>query len=189
MIIALAGRRIDAENAKQPAFPLENAPLVRQLMRELFERERPDVLICSAACGADLVALDLARELGIASRIVLPYDVAQFRATSVVDRPGDWGRLFDEIVRDREDRELINLELPSGSDETFAATNRAIIEQSQNAAKHAPPAIAVLAWEGKPREGFDLTYDFAELAHRTGMPVREIPTLFEEIQADAADAL
>src|SRR5689334_16384562 len=97
-IIALAGRRIDTPDTDPPRFPLGGVPLVRRRLAELFRVERATALVCSAACGADLVALEEAERLGIRRRIVLPFPPERFRETSVVDRPGDWGSAFDRLV-------------------------------------------------------------------------------------------
>ena len=48
------------------------------------------VLVCSAACGADLIALQAAGRVSLRRRIVLPFEPSRFRDSSVVDRPGDW---------------------------------------------------------------------------------------------------
>src|SRR5438552_4042532 len=94
IIVALAGRRIDAEGA--PArFPLDQAPRVRERLDALLLELRPAALVCSAACGADLLALEAAAALNIPARIVLPFEPGRFRTSSVVDRPGDWGPRFD----------------------------------------------------------------------------------------------
>src|SRR4051794_31463752 len=98
-VVALAGRRPDPPDAPQPRFPLANVPRVREELGALL---RPGVhaLVCSAACGADLLALQAAGEAGIDRHVVLPFDAGTFRATSVADRPGDWGPLYDEVVAD-----------------------------------------------------------------------------------------
>ena len=56
------------------------------------------VVVSSAACGADLLALEQAGGLGLRRRVVIPFDRERFRAGSVVDRPGDWGGLYDSIL-------------------------------------------------------------------------------------------
>src|SRR5690242_3473732 len=96
--IALAGRRIDPPDGELPRFPLATVPLVLDRLRALFVERGADTLVCSAACGADLVALDVSGALGMRRRVVLPFDAAKFRETSVTDRPGDWGPLYDRIV-------------------------------------------------------------------------------------------
>src|SRR5450432_2011251 len=93
MIIALAGRRVDPVHAKQQRFPAasKNVEIVRERIRIILQTEGATVLVSSAACGADLLALSEAGALGLRRRVVLPYDRKEFRATSVTDRPGEWG--------------------------------------------------------------------------------------------------
>src|SRR5689334_8703170 len=97
-VVALAGRRVDAANADEQRFPLENVRLVRRRVAETLASERAAALVCSAACGADLVALEEAERLGLRRRIVLPFPPDPFRRRSVVDRPGEWGEVFDHLI-------------------------------------------------------------------------------------------
>ena len=75
-----------------------HVPLVRRRIVDLLAEEHTEALVCSAACGADLIALEEAERLGLRRRIVLPFSPRQFRETSVTDRPGDWGPFFDRLV-------------------------------------------------------------------------------------------
>src|SRR5262245_52110419 len=65
MVVALAGRRIDAPRAAMPRFPLERRSAVRRRIRVQLELLGADVLVSSAACGADLLAQDIAGKLGL----------------------------------------------------------------------------------------------------------------------------
>src|ERR1700674_843044 len=98
MVFAIAGRRIDAPDSDTPRFPLRNVGLVSKRVRALLEARKPTALVSSAACGADLIALEQASELGIKYRVILPFDPDRFRITSVVDRPGDWGPVYDRLI-------------------------------------------------------------------------------------------
>lgn len=95
-VVALAGRRIDAVDTHPSRFPLEAIPTRR--LANLLARECAVALVCSAAYGADLLALEEAERLGLRRRIVVPFPPDRFRQTSVIDRPGDWGRVFDRLV-------------------------------------------------------------------------------------------
>jgi hypothetical protein len=175
-VAALAGRRIDAPNAKEPRFPLENVPGVRLAISELLEKERVAFLICSAACGADLLALDVAIEAGVDCRVILPFDMEHFRQTSVIDRPGDWQKLFDPIVAALErNGGLVVLDGDPNVDSSYRRANEVIIEEAL-AASDTPPR-AILVWEGRPRDEGDVTAQFQKLAAAAGMPERTIPTL------------
>jgi hypothetical protein len=92
MVIALAGRRIDAAGTKTPRFPLQNAETVRTRCRHFLQNRGAAALVCSAACGADLIALSEARQLAVRRRVVLPFGRNRFRQTSVVAVPATGAR-------------------------------------------------------------------------------------------------
>lgn len=98
-VVALAGRRVGAPDARQVRFPPRNAPMVEDGVRNCFEKG-VRVLVCSAASGADLLALGVASEMGIRRRVLLPFARALFRETSVADRPGDWGERYDRVLNE-----------------------------------------------------------------------------------------
>jgi hypothetical protein len=116
-VVALAGRRIDAVDTHPSRFPLEAIPTRR--LAKLLARECAAVaLVCSAASGADLLALEEAERLGLRRHIVLPFPPDRFRQTSVIDRPGDWGRVFDRLVSaSQEAGDLLVLSGDAGAEE------------------------------------------------------------------------
>src|SRR4051794_28518277 len=99
-VLALAGRRIDPSDSAGRHFPLQNVAAVAKRLRASFLSLELGTLVCSAANGADLTALRVARQLGMQRRIVLPFGVSRFRSVSVIDRPGGelWGWLYDDLV-------------------------------------------------------------------------------------------
>ena len=170
--IALAGRRIDPPDAETPRFPLANVPLVRDRLRALFVERGAGTLVCSAACGADLVALEVAEALGMRRRVVLPFDATKFRETSVTDRPGDWGPIFDRLVEAAlRVGDLVVLEDAGEGGAAYAAANTRIIEE---AAAMPGARSAVIVWEGRPRGDDDATAEFADEARRSGLNVEEV---------------
>jgi hypothetical protein len=177
MIIALAGRRVDSPEAKDTRFPLLNVGIVRERVRALLQ-ENAAALVSSAACGADLIALSEAGKLGLRRRVVLPFERPRFRETSVTDRPGDWGPLFDEVLDTVEAAGDLVVLRAGSDDEAYALANRAILDESLALAKTAhQPVRAVLVWDGKSRGDHDLTEDFGVEARKRGMPVTDVPTI------------
>lgn len=177
MIIALAGRRVDSPEAKDTRFPLLNVGIVRERVRALLQ-ENAAALVSSAACGADLIALSEAGKLGLRRRVVLPFERPRFRETSVTDRPGDWGPLFDEVLDAVEAAGDLVVLRAGSDDEAYALANRAILDESLALAKTAhQPVRAVLVWDGKSRGDHDLTEDFGVEARKRGMPVTDVPTI------------
>ena len=67
-------------------------------METLLSENGVTALATSAACGADLIGLSEAGKLGIRRRVVLPFSREKFRAESVIDRPGEWGHLYDMVL-------------------------------------------------------------------------------------------
>jgi hypothetical protein len=189
-VMALAGRRVDPPDQPVPRFPLANVSVVSARVHTFLERRRPAALVCSAACGADLLALDAAGALGLRRRIVLPFDRAVFRRSSVVDRPGDWGPLYDRVIEEVEAAgDLVVLDCAPDGEFAYERTNERILEEALSLAHIAtdgphqtgsiPPdkAVALIVWEGRSRGEGDLTEQFAALARGRGMTVEEILTV------------
>ena len=177
-VVALAGRRVDAPGASDIRFPSRNAAMVEGKLRECLQKG-VRVLVCSAACGSDLLALGVASELGIRRRVVLPFARAIFREKSVVDRPGDWGERYDRALDEVEEQHDLVILGPSKSDaDAFAATNEAIIQEALEIAQHEGTfAQALVVWNGQSRGSTDHTAQFLDQARGKGMPVLEVQTL------------
>jgi len=175
VVAALAGRRIDLPASKDFRFPIENIARVRRDLKRLFAKEDVGMLVCSAACGADLIALDIARKRGIRARIILPFSPERFRQSSVVDRPGDWGTLFDEVIESTPASDVIVLQSESQPDDAYEAVTQEIILQAAMAASPVA-AIAIAVWEGNARQETDATASFLRHAKQAGMVERIIRT-------------
>jgi len=177
MIIALAGRRVDAAEAKDQRFPIQNVDLVRERISTLLQTEGAIALVGSAACGADLLAMSEAGKLGLGRRVVLPFDRKKFRITSVIDRPGDWGALYDKLL-DEVVKSGDLLVIPEKSeDEAYTDVNHAIVDEAlalRQSLGH--PVIGVLVWDGKSRGEQDFTQEFGVYARTKGITVVEIMT-------------
>jgi hypothetical protein len=177
-IVAVAGRRVDPVDADTERFPLRNRDRVRDALASRLSAVRPAALVTSAACGTDLLALEVAGGLGIRRRVVLPFGVDRFRKQSVTDRPGDWGPLFDIVVADVRAREdLVILAGLTDGDEAYEQTNLAILTEGDALAAAANAArVALIAWEGGTRGEDDLTDQFRKEAVSRGWSLEEVPT-------------
>ncbi len=182
MIVVLAGRRIDAKKTQTSRFPLKNRDKVRDCIREKLIEHQATALVCSGACGADLLALEVAGKLGLKRRMVLPFDSNRFRETSVTDRPGDWGYLFDKIVSDVEAiGDLVNLKRTDEGEAAFTATNEVIFQEAlalaqSNFDRDSPNILALIVWDKKPKDEQDITAFFKQRAENSGFLIDEIAT-------------
>lgn len=180
IVVALAGRRVDAGNALA-RFPAKRVPIVRDRVYAFLIERKAAAIVCSAACGADLLALSAAGELGLRRRVVLPFAPERFRETSVIDRGRDWGSAYDRVIGTvSAANDLVVLENTGEGTESYARTNLAILDEAQFlAARTGTPqtVLAAIVWDGAVRGPNDLTALFEAEARARGLDVFEIPTL------------
>ncbi len=150
------------------------------------------MLVCSAACGADLLALDVAGDLGIEREVVLPFDSASFREVSVVDRPGHWEELYDRIIEEVSREEaLVVLERDGDDGKAFAAASAEILRRAEHLAgaggkeggelSDADSGVLVVAvWEGEPREEGDMTLEMVQGAQARGFESVHVSTRYPD---------
>jgi hypothetical protein len=179
-VAAVAGRRIDAPNTSASSFAPGAIGRVMAEVKRLFARHNVEAVVASAACGADIVALEAARARGIRIRIVLPFSSARFRQTSVIDRGEEWGPRYDALIEDAKRLgDLVVLEQGNQDDDNaaYGAATARIIQEAlalSHAASAKPLAIAI--WDERPRETNDATKDFLDQASRAGFDCQSIST-------------
>lgn len=172
-VAALAGRRIDAEGANERRFPLERTDAVRAALGRLLDEAKVETLVCSAACGADLLALEEAGNRGVRRRVVLPFDRGRFRESSVVDRPGPWGPMFDKVIAEvMAAGDLVTLDDVPSDAAYEAATQKIIAEALELASNQSPiqlgQPLAIIIWEEASRGPGDITESFRRQAVEKG---------------------
>lgn len=184
MIVAVAGRRIDAPGAQPPRFPLARRAQVRRSITAALRRMGATAVVSSAACGADLLTLEAARALGLRRRIILPYRAEWFLEDSVTDRPGRWKTLYESLIAEaRASGDLVTLRFARGSDDAFRAANETILSEAQRLARQESrrnPAAALgglIVWEGAPRGPEDITAHLKERLEQAGARMEQALTL------------
>lgn len=181
-VLALAGRRIDAPDS-EPRFPPTSISNVRRKLERRFSA-KVTCLVCSAACGADLLALEAAERVGIPYHVILPFDIHEFRRTSVVDRPGrDWGSLFDRIINNAASQGRLWVDdLDPNDEDSFRKANLLILRKARSTAEElgggkTSDARAIVVWEGRTRGPDDITDHFRNEAISLGLPIETISTV------------
>ncbi len=177
-VLAVAGRRIDAEDAEEHRFPAENETVVTARLRDVMVATAARAVVCSAACGADILTLETAAHLGIDRRVVLPFSRRQFRAGSAADRGEEWGRRFDAILDQLPGEHILELNLQPGDKNAYAAANSRILDEAIAwATESNRRALAVVVWNGSSRGATDLTDSFRKLALDRNLEAISVPTL------------
>ena len=179
MVVALAGRRVDPEGQKNPRF--SSAPQVVELVRrricDKFLALQATALISSAACGADLLALVEAGKLGLRRRVILPFNHDTFRSTSVTDRPGNWGPIYDAVLDEVQALGDLVIAPAVRRDRAYLETNHIIINEALCLAETLQQSVgAVRVWDGESRGEEDLTEEFGHYAQMKGLHVWDILT-------------
>jgi hypothetical protein len=183
-VVALGGRRIDAEPTSTARFPFDQVDRVGMEIADRLRRTRAVALVCSAACGADLIALETAQQMGLPTRIILPFSATRFRETSVVDRPRPefWGSMFDRVTSAaRAHGDLIELDAAE-ADDAYSMANGVIIHEARKLAgvkdhERSLRLIALVVWEGASRGPDDNTNKFVQLAQESGFRIEQVLTL------------
>lgn len=173
-VAALAGRRIDEPNSKLVQFPLTSVPKVAASLRELFNEQKFTHLVCSAACGADLIAIEIATLLGMAVDVVLPYSSSKFRESSVVDRPGNWGPVYDRLINEIESNKNLHI-IGDDKDGNYDLATIEILNLAQSMAPQ-EKVFGIVVWEGRPRSTGDATLDFKQRAEGSNLTIYEVKT-------------
>jgi hypothetical protein len=172
-VIIEAGRRVDTPDAEVPRFPPSNVGQVSQRIEELLGKQNPLAVVCSAACGADLLLLRAAGEAHIDQVVLLPSEPEVFRKSSVTDRPGNWGELYDRVLKTAR---VEILKVPEGQ-EGYLETNLKLLDRGQQLAReNGVSAEALVVWNGISRGPDDVTAHFLHEAKLRKMTVLEIST-------------
>jgi class 3 adenylate cyclase len=97
-VLAFAGHLMDAPGRAMPRFPHGMEPAVEASIREHLSRLKQPTVYTSAACGADLIFIEVALELGAEVNVVLPFDRQDFVRTSVAVAGEAWVQRFDRAL-------------------------------------------------------------------------------------------
>ena len=173
-VIIEAGRRVDAPEAEAPRFPPSSVSQVRRRIEELLRKQNPQAVVSSAACGADLLLLQAAEEMHIDQVVLLPWEPEAFRKSSVTDRPGNWGELYDKVLKTAT---VEILKLPEGQ-EGYLETNVKLLDRGQQIAReNGVSAEALVIWNGRSRGSKDVTAHFLKEAELRKVKVLEVSTM------------
>ena len=150
MLFAYSGRRSTSLSA-------QDQTAVAERLRKLLIQVRPSAVVGAAACGADLILLELALELSAGGKgpeihVVLPTPPGRFRDDSVAP---DWHERFDDVLHAV--RQRGSLEHGDGSaEDVYNEGNLAILGRAKALATNGGERAVALAI-GSPGEGMYTT--------------------------------
>ena len=122
-VLIFTGHMIDRPDRPAPRFPAAIEAGLHAALQARIAAIRPLAAYGSAACGADLLCLEIARELGAETHIVLPFPPPAFRRTSVDFAGGDWGERFERALALADSVTIASEHQASGSVATYEYAN------------------------------------------------------------------
>ena len=179
MIASLAGRRIDAVDADPRRFPATREELVAKRIAATLAEHGATTLVCAAACGADLLALEAAQREGIAARIVLPCALRSFaaaRSPTAVKNGALRSTASSAKAQARGGVRILGLD--AHDPHVYSRTNEAILDEALALAGNDPAGVVALAvWDGAIDGRTDYTANFTDAARAPRNRRESIPIL------------
>ncbi|PWB59493.1 MAG: hypothetical protein C3F16_12070 [Betaproteobacteria bacterium] len=147
-VLVFTGHMVDAPGRPNPRFPAALEPAVREALRSRIAAIRPVAAYGSAACGADLLCLELVREMGGETHVVLPFPAREFRDASVDFAGGDWGERFERSLAAADSVTVTSDHRASGSTATYEYSNLVVTGMGRLRARLLDaPLRGLAAWD------------------------------------------
>ena len=149
-VLVYTGHMIDSPGRPVPRFDPAMEAEVRDTICARVRALRPSAAYGSAACGADILCLEAAQEVGADLHIVLPFPVEQFRSTSVDIRDDyRWSDRFERLLESASEVLVISEQPPPGCNATYEYTNLIIMGLARLRAQMLDTGLQGLAiWDG-----------------------------------------
>ena len=173
-VVVYTGHMISSAGRGNGAFPLALEAAVRAEIRRRLERIRPVAAYGSAACGTDILCLEVMGELGGETHVTLPFPPAEFRKVSVDLAPG-WGERFDRVLAAADSVVVASDHPAEGSLSGFEYANLILTGTGRLRAQVLGTSLVGLAvWDGAPARGRGGTADVVDLWRARGLTVEHV---------------
>jgi tetratricopeptide (TPR) repeat protein len=188
-VMAFSGHMIDPPDRPGPRFPAGLESAVRESVRARMAAIAPAAAYGSAACGADLICLEAARELGCETHVVLPFPAAAFREASVDFAAAGWGERFERALAAADSVTIASDHRARGSTATFEYANLILTGMARLRAQVLDTGLRALAVLDAASPGAPGgTRSIVDLWKRCGIPVEVLPVVADSRQAPAASS-
>jgi len=149
-VLVFTGNMIDQQGRAAARFPAPLEGVVRDALRERIAAIGPAAAYGSAACGADILCLELARERGCETHVVLPFPPEEFRRASVDIVAGQWGERFERVLAAADSVTVTSDHHASGSAATFEYANLVLTGMGRLRAQVLEtPVLGLAVWDAQ----------------------------------------
>lgn len=186
-VLVFTGNMIDRPDRATPRFPATIEAAVRTEVTTRLATLRPLAVYGSAACGADILCLEAARELGRETHVVLPFPAAEFRGSSVDFARGNWGERFERALAAADSVTIASDHRASGSAATFEYANLILTGMGELRAEALETNLHGLAvWDPRIPGSAGGAASLVSLWKRRGLAVEDVhPHWFHERRLEA----
>ena len=174
-VVAFTGHLLDAPGRRSPRFPAEAAPSVRRSIESLLESMGAGIGYSSAACGADVLFLEVLQERGGESNVVLPFDRPDFFAASVAFAGEEWVRRAERVLAKSVRVDQATRGKYNADDLLFFYANSLIIGKAILRSRFLETEPHLLAvWDGKDNRAVGGTAEFIRIWKNFRLPLTVI---------------
>jgi tetratricopeptide (TPR) repeat protein len=145
-----AGHMVDAPNRPVPRFPATAIPDVEERIRNWVTSNAIRSAVCSAACGGDILFLEIAQSLEVETHILLPFARDYFVRTSVLTGGEEWVKRFEAVTEKAKSVTVLNDDMPDYHPSSYDFTNQMISARAATrAAAYDSPLLGLALWNGQ----------------------------------------
>jgi class 3 adenylate cyclase len=120
-IVIYTGRAIDPRTCAIPGLPAALERAIGADLRGRLEVLHPVAAYGSATCASDILCLEVMREFGSETHIVLPFPADEYRRINLA--PGEWGDRFERVLAAADSVTVASDHRARGSTATFDYAN------------------------------------------------------------------
>lgn len=177
-VIVFAGHLLDSPQRTAPRFPPRLELPVRETLRDWLRPRRPLIGFSSAACGADILFLEALQELGGESRIILPFEEAEFVKDSVLPAGGEWHERFQRVLKNATQVITASPYRLANQGLAYHYANLMMqgwaIQRAAQLGNDRPLPVGLVVWDGQPGDGPGGTASAVQQWQQGGLEVHQV---------------
>jgi len=174
-IIAFTGHMIDSLGRKVPRFPPVLEERVKDAIRSVLDDLNPGIGYSSAACGSDILFLELMQERKAETNVVLPFEFDDFLKVSVNFAGEHWKDRAHTVLERCSQRVQATEGKYLGDDLLFDYANHVIMGKAllRSSMLETDPVLLAV-WEPSSKAATGGTSDFVQTWESKDLPVHII---------------
>lgn len=174
-IIAFTGHMVDSPGRKVPRFPPALEERVKDVIRSALDYFDPGIGYSSAACGSDILFLELMQERKAETNVVLPFELEEFIKVSVNFAGDQWQTRADQVLARCTQRVQATEGKYLGDDLLFDYANHVIMGKAllRSSMLETDPVL-VAVWDPKSSAATGGTSDFVQTWESKNLPMHII---------------